>query len=76
MNLDEHFAEYAARVGKMDTGNDEIDAYYERQQQVKYHLKEVQNFVYGDAPLMLDRLITMAKKDLKKITKKEEKMNA
>lgn len=32
--------------------------------------------MYGDAPLMLDRLITVAKKDLKKIAKKEEKMNA
>ena len=39
-------------------------------------MKEVQNFVYGDAPIMLDRLVTMAKKDLKKITKKEDKMNS
>lgn len=30
INLDEQFAEFAARVGKMDTGNEEIDAYYER----------------------------------------------
>jgi hypothetical protein len=37
---------------------------------------EVQNFTKGETPLMLDRLITVAKKDLKKINKKEEKMNA
>ena len=76
INLDEQFADFASGLGKMNTGNDELDAYYERQQQVKYHLMEVQNFAWGETPLMLDRLVTVAKKDLKKIDKKEERINA
>ena len=39
-------------------------------------MKEVQNFVHGDTPLMLDQLVTVAKKDLKKISKKEDKINS
>ena len=60
----------------MSTGNDELDAFHDRQQQVKYHLMEVQSFAFGETPIMLDQLVTVAKKDLKKIAKKEEKINA
>ena len=41
INLDEQFADFANGLAKMNTGNDDLDAYYERQQQVKYHLMEV-----------------------------------
>jgi len=59
----------------LETGNDEIDAYFVRQLQVKEHLNEVKIFTHGPVPLMLDTLVETAKKDLGKISKKEMKLN-
>lgn len=37
MNLDEQFADFTLANG----GNDELDAFHERQRKVKYHLMEI-----------------------------------
>ena len=39
------------------------------------HLGTIEEFTMGDVPVMLDQLVETAKKDLKKIKKKETKLN-
>lgn len=39
------------------------------------HLKNVEEFTTGSTPIMLDSLVEKSTKQLKKITKKEAKLN-
>ena len=39
------------------------------------HLNTIHDFTVGPTPIMLDKLIECTKKELKKIKKKEEKLN-
>lgn len=57
-------------------GNGRLDEFYDRRAQVLKHLSEVATFTEGSVPVMLDGLIDCTKKDLKKIKKKEAKLNS
>ena len=54
---------------------DALDDFYDRRQQVLSHLNNVSEFTQGQTPILLDTLIETTKKDLKKIKKKEQKLN-
>ena len=54
---------------------DALDDFYDRRQQVLTHLNNVSEFTQGNTPILLDTLIETTKKDLKKIKKKEQKLN-
>jgi phage-related tail protein len=56
-------------------GIDQLDDFYGRREQVMKHLEIVSEFTIGETPELLDQLIEMTKKDLKKIKKKEQKLN-
>ena len=53
----------------------ELEDFYNRQNQVVKHLKNVEEFTTGGTPIMLDSLVEKSTKQLKKITKKEAKLN-
>lgn len=42
---------------------------------MKHHLAQIQEFTHGHTPLMLDLLVEMCKKDLKRIAKREQRLN-
>ena len=62
-------------IQSSSSGNGALDEFYDRQAQVLKHLGEVSAFTEGGVPVMLDALIDCTKKDLKKIKKKETKLN-
>ena len=55
--------------------NGSLDDFYERQTQVLSHLQHVDDFTQGQCPILIDQLIETCKKDLKKIKKRELKLN-
>lgn len=62
-------------IQSSSSGNGALDEFYDRQTQVLKHLQEVSAFTEGGVPVMLDALIDCTKRDLKKIKKKETKLN-
>ena len=55
--------------------DDALDDFYDRRQQVLGHLNTISEFTQGNTPILLDTLIESTKKDLKRIKKKEQKLN-
>ena len=52
-----------------------LEDFYHRKQTVMEHLQRVEEFTIGQVPIMIDMVIEGSKKDLKKIKKKEQKLN-
>ena len=52
-----------------------MDEFYERRNQVLKHLKEVEEFTTGPTPVLVDQLVEITRKELKRIKKKEQKLN-
>lgn len=57
------------------TDHGSLDDFYHRKQVVLSHLQKVEEFTVGQVPFMIDMIIEGCKKDLKKIKKKEHKLN-
>ena len=53
-----------------------MDDYYERRDQVLGHIKQIADFTFSQIPFMLDNVVNSCKEDIKKIKKKEKKLNS